>query len=451
MKNLTEGNIYKNFFVFAIPLILAGLLSSAYGTIDNVIAGKFLGQEGLAATGSTSQAVRFFACIFYGMSVGFGMYIAKIFGSKKYALLKPAIFSVTLVVLGIIIVSCVLIVLLHRPILKILNVAEDIYVDSAIYFCIYIGGFAIIFLNHYFMCIFNAIGLSVYPLIASVISGILNIVGNIVSITLLHMGVTGIALASIFAALIVDIVYIVKLYFCLKELETERAGLFFDKSAVKGFIKYGMPSSFQQSVMYISSVIVSAIVNSMGVSATASYNVVMRVYDIIAGIYQNASRTLANYAAQCFGSRQYKKLAKGLIVGLPQELLFTVPLIVLCAVFARPLTLMFFPKGFEGEAIDYAIIFIRFYLPFIVFNLICNLFHGFFRGISYMNIATVSTLLASVVRIIASLALVRAFMIEGVYAGWVVSWLVEAAFATFIYVKYFSTGDKLEKRLENVE
>ena len=448
MKNLTEGNIYKNFFVFSVPLVLAGLLSAAYATVDNVIAGKFLGQNGLAATGATSQVIRLFACFFYGFSAGFGMYIAKLFGGKKYNSLKSAVFSVTFLILSLIMIADAVLIVLHNPLLKLLNVNEKIYNDAAIYFCIYIGGFFIIFLNHFFMCIFNAIGLSIYPFFMSVISGILNIAGNIVSVTVLGLGVKGIALATVFAAFAVNVVYIIKFHSCLKELGAEKSKLFFDKQAVKEFMYYGLPTSFQQMAMYISSALISPVVNSVGVAATAGYSVAMHVYDIIAGIYQNASRTLANYAAQCFGGKQYKIMPRGVCVGLFQELIFTVPFIILCAVFAKPLTMMFFPHGFEGEAARYSVIFIRCFLPFVVFNLVCNLFHGFFRGIGVMSFVLISTSLASIVRILASAVLFGFFSVNGVYAGWVISWIFEAVFSTLFFLKYYNTEEKLKIKLE---
>ena len=448
MKNLTEGNIYKNFFVFSVPLVLAGLLSAAYATVDNVIAGKFLGQNGLAATGATSQAIRLFACLFYGFSVGFGMYIAKLFGGKNYNSLKSAVFSVTFLILSLIMITSAVLIVLHNPLLKLLNVNEKIYNDAAIYFCIYIGVFFIIFLNHFFMCIFNAIGLSIYPFFMSVISGILNIAGNIISVTVLGLGVKGIAFATVFAAFVVDMVYIIKFYFCLKEMGVEKARLSFDKQAVKEFMFYGLPTSFQQMAMYISSALISPVVNSVGVAATAGYSVAMHVYDIVAGIYQNASRTLANYTAQCFGGKQYGKIPKGVFVGFLQELIFTVPVITLCAVFATPLTMMFFPRGFEGAAVNYAVIFVRFFLPFVVFNIVCNLFHGFFRGIGVMHMVIVSTALASAVRILASAVLFGFFSVNGVYAGWLISWIFEAAFSTLFFLKYYNTEEKLKNKLE---
>ena len=84
MKDLTSGNIYKNFFVFALPMVLAGVLSQMYHTIDTIIAGKLIGDSALAAIGATSPFVSFTNSFFWGYSCGVGIYVANLFGAKKY-------------------------------------------------------------------------------------------------------------------------------------------------------------------------------------------------------------------------------------------------------------------------------------------------------------------------------------------------------------------------------
>ena len=84
MKKLTEGNIWKTFILFAIPMVLSGLLSQAYTMIDTMIAGHYLGEEGLAAVGATSSLITFISNLFAGYLVGFGMYLARLFGEGNY-------------------------------------------------------------------------------------------------------------------------------------------------------------------------------------------------------------------------------------------------------------------------------------------------------------------------------------------------------------------------------
>lgn len=84
VKYLYEGNIYKNFMLFAIPMVITGVLSQLYNIVDTVIAGVFLGDQALAAIGALSPLVTFFSSVLWGCGCGFGIYVALLFGKKEY-------------------------------------------------------------------------------------------------------------------------------------------------------------------------------------------------------------------------------------------------------------------------------------------------------------------------------------------------------------------------------
>ena len=185
----------------------------------------------------------------------------------------------------------------------------------------------------------------------------------------------------------------------------------------------------QQSVMYVTSILVAPIVNSIGSSATAAYSIAMRIYNINAGVYQNSSKTLTNYTAQCVGAGKTGEIKKGIRVGLIQALIFLAPFLIVSVGFAEKFCRVFFPSGFEGQALDYCVTFAKFFLPFIVFNVINNLFHSFFRGIKAMGYLVAFTAIGSVSRIIATFVLAPYGMV-GVYWAWVFSWIFESVALT---------------------
>ena len=93
MKDLTQGNIFKTFFLFGFPLVLSGLLSQTYNVIDTAIAGKFLGESGLASIGATSPLITFFSSLFWGFGVGVPVYAAKLYGRGDYDKIKKSFHS----------------------------------------------------------------------------------------------------------------------------------------------------------------------------------------------------------------------------------------------------------------------------------------------------------------------------------------------------------------------
>ena len=111
------------------------------------------------------------------------------------------------------------------------------------------------------------------------------------------------------------------------------------------------------------------------------------------------------------------------------------PVLCLCVIFARPFCEAFFPKGYVGEALELSVVYVRCFLPFILFNVVNNLFHSFFRGVKAMNLLVLFTALGSVIRIVATMLLTESYRMYGVYSGWVISWVGEAV---LIYIAYLS-------------
>ena len=433
MKNLTTGNIYKTFILFAIPLVLSGLLSQSYSIIDTIIAGKFLGPDGLAAIGATSSYITLISAIFWGYISGFAVYIATLFGAGEYDKIKTSICSnLIFIIISIFSVSLIS-VIFHEPIFDFLKVDATIRHDTFIYFTIYLLGIFMILSNTFGVFVMNAFGASSFPFLMSIVSTILNISGNIFTITVLNWGVAGVAISSLFAALIVDTCYFFKINNCFKQLGCKKTKQKFNIESIKKSLPYAGPVTLQQTAMYFSSLAISPLVNGIGSAATAAYTVVLRIYNLNAEIYQNSTKTVSNYSAQCVGAKKYHLLNKGLVVGLIQGILFLSPVLIISVLFPEKICSAFFPKGYSGEGLDFSVLYVRFYLPFILFNVINNLFHSFFRSIKSMNILLSATVIGSVTRIIFSIILVKYYGISGVYLGWIISWIIEAIYNVAIF------------------
>lgn len=435
MKDLTKGNIYKTFILFAIPLVFAGILSQGYSLIDTVIAGKFLGDDGLAAIGATSAFLTFCSAVFWGYASGSSIYVASLFGARKYKEIKAAVFhnlglvSIAAIAFGI------LIALGSDLVLKLLQVDDAIYADAKCYLCIYILGFFLMLLSNNFVHLMNAFGLSSYPFYMSLISAVLNISGNIISVTVLKLGVAGIALSTLLSAFIVDVCYVFKLKKCFTEMGILKDRVRFNPNVLRKISTYALPVSAQQLIMYIAGLAISPLVNGIGSAASAAYTVVMQIYNLNAGIYQNSAKTLSNYTAQCVGAGKTDQLKKGVRVGLLQGVVFLALPLLTFILFAKPVCALFFPSGYHGDGLDYAVTFVRIYLPFILFNLINNLFHAFYRGTASMKLLVLLTSLGAASRILFSVLLVGSFQMDGIYLGWVLSWATEAIVAVFSYYK----------------
>jgi len=433
LKDLTEGNIYKNFILFSVPLALSAVFSQIFRLLDKIIAGKFLGDLGLGATGATSAFVAVTSALFWGYSQGFSVYIAKKYGAKEYMKIKSAIYHSYLSVAVITTLIGIMVVLLSDYILRMLNVDKEIFEGAKIYLCIYMGGFALMILNVKFVHTLNALGSSSYPFFVSSFAAFLNVVGNIFCVTVLKWGVAGIAIATLFSALVANILYLIKIRKCFIEFNVlnEKTEWNFKKFAK--ILHYSLPTAFQQLIMSGATFLISPVINGLGSDASASWAVILSIYEISACIYTDASRTVSSYTAQSIGAKKYQNIKKGVKVGFIQGFVFLSVPLVFSIVFAKDICSLFFPKGYTGMALTYSIIFVRFFLPINAFNVVNNLFHSFYRGCALMRFLVILTFVGAFSRVVFTYIFAYLYGMYGVYTGWALSWVCEAIVALVIY------------------
>lgn len=438
MKNLVQGNIYKTFFLFALPMILSGVLSQAMGMVNTLIAGQFLGEAGLAATGSTGALTTFCSSMFWGFSAGFGVYIARLFGAREYESIRTAVRSYLLFVGTATVFISLLCVALCNPLLGWLRVDAAVRADARIYLPIWMAAFPLHIMTNSGVVLLNALGLSGYPFCVSLTSSVLGVCGNLLTVAVLGWGVAGIALSSLLASLTATVCYLIKLRACYREMKLPPRRFSITFMPVRASLPYTLPAAGQQMTMYLANMVLAPIVNSVGRSASAAYVVVQQIYSLNASIYQNSSKTLSNYAAQCLGQDappdvQRGHLRRGLLVGLAQGMLLALPLLALCVIFPERTATLFLRSDDTQATSALLVTFIRFYLPFILLNLLNNLFHSLYRGVGAMRLLLISTGIGGLTRIAASLWLTPRFGMDGFYAGWAISWGAEAVFCAVVY------------------
>lgn len=434
MKDLTKGNIYKTFFLFGLPIVLSGLLTQTYSTIDTAIAGLYLGEAGLAAIGATSPLITFVSAVFWGYYAGFSIYTAKLFSEGDYQKIKASVLSTR--VLGLVVATALALCLIvfYRPLFVFLKIEESLKAEAFKYFAVYVAGIYAVTLTNANVALLNSFGISAYPLFISAVSAVLNVAGNLFNIIVLNLGVAGLALSTVVAALVGNVLYEIKYRKCLKELGVIKQKAEIGLKYIKASVSYALPTMVQQMIMYVASLSISPLVNGIGSDASAGYSVISKVYDINASVYQNSTKAFTNYAAQCAGRNEYGKIKKGVRVGLLQSSLFLLPFVLVCVIFPRQICSLFFKSDASEEAIRYAFVFTRYALPFVYFNLINNLFHGLYRATKAAKFLFSVTLFGSLVRIAFSVALIPYYGMDGFCAGWVISWILEAILSFALYL-----------------
>lgn len=430
MRRLYEGDIKKNFFLFSLPLVLTIVLSQAYNIINTIMSGYLIGDEAISAIGSTAPLISFISSICWGYGTGFSVYVAMLFGSGQYKKMANVIKVNMLLSSAFVVLLSVACILFHNQIFSFLNIEEAIYDQAYLYFAIYIGGLVFFNVNWCGVYISNAMGLTKLPLIASVMTNVLNIFMNYVLIKWCGFGVEGTAIATVFSAFCVAAFYYFMMANTFRKLNVKMGGVYFLREEWKDSLVFAFPSMLQQSIMYLCTALVSPLTNLCGANAIAGYTVGMRIYDLNAGVYQNSNKTVSTYIAQCVGAKKYSILKTGIKIGLTQTT-------IICLVFLVPSILGagWIAKLFldAPQAIHYATVFLRFCMPFILFNVINNLMHAVFRSSGAGKYLVASTVIYALARFGFSYLLYGRFEMYGIYMAIALSWITEAIFGLIIY------------------
>ena len=438
MKKLTEGNIWKNFLLFAIPLVLSGLLSQAYTIIDTMIAGHYLGEAGLAAIAATSPAITFVSSILWGYMAGFGMYVARLFGEDAHERIRRGVWIHFLLCAGVSILISLAGILFVDPFLHFLRVEPEIFAAAKEYFVIYIFGFTAFIFGTNALFLLGSLGDSTFPFYMSLVSAVLNVGGNILAVTVLDMGVRGIALASVFSALITGGCYLLRFRSVFKRLLPRGTRMTWSLAETRIAFGYSLPPILQQSAMYVAGLLLSPMINSLGSTALASYAVSTQILAILNSVYQNSARATSNYMAQCSGeilesAEKRRKLRLGVRVGWVQATVFLLVFLIPCLLAPEFFAKIFFSEGSAQESIALSVVFERVFLPFVLFNVVNNTFHAVFRAVKSMAFLIGSTIFSSVVRIGVSLPLTASYGLNGFWAGMVIAWIAEAILLLVVY------------------
>ena len=446
MRDLTKGNVFKNFLIFTLPLIVTGILSQSFGMINSMMVGKILGENELAYIGSTASLIEVLNAVIWGYGTGAAIYVGRLFGSGDIKRMVNAIKTNMIVACGIALVLTVITLVFYKPIFSLLQVGEDIYHGSFVYYALSVIGLVVFTISWCSVYIFNAVGDSTFPFLMSLITSVLTVAGNAFVLMVLKTGVWGTAAVSIIAALIVDIFYIFKYIKLFKNVGAEKQKLVFNKHDILKAAALGIPCMIQQTVMYASSAGVQPVINALGKAAIAAYSICLRIYNLSAVVFQNISKCLSSYCAQSVGSGKISKITKGINACLILGFSVVVPLMALCFFFPVQISGWFF----NDTASESALLVQRYILlcvPFFIFQILNNMFHNLYRGVMAANIAAFTTAFYTVVRIISTYLLTPVWAMDGVYAGFIIAWVLEVILNAVI----FFTGKWKTKEIREIE
>lgn len=308
--DMCNGPLLSKMLLFTIPLILSGILQLLFNAADVIVVGQFAGKEALAAVGSTSSLTNLLVNLFIGMSVGVNVLVARYYGGKQDKEVSETVH--TAIVISVIggILLAVLGIVLAEPLLTLMDTPADVIQHSVLYMRIYFMGMPVMLLYNFGSAVLRAIGDTRRPLFYLTVAGVINVCLNLWFVISLHMGVAGVALATIIAQA-VSAALIVK---CLMQSEG-CFKLYLDKLKINWdklirIARIGLPAGIQGSLFSISNVLIQSSVNSFGSVAmagnTAASNIEGFVYTAMNAVHQTA----VSFTGQNLGGKKFERISK---------------------------------------------------------------------------------------------------------------------------------------------
>lgn len=313
MKDLTKGKPSVLILTFALPIFLANLLQLTYSIVDTRIVGTFLGENMLAAVGATTTLSNLIIGFLLGLSNGFAIVTAQKFGAKDIRAVKKSF--ATAIILGVstaLVLTVAGLVFLH-PILKFLNIPDELFKESASYISVIIAGLLATFLYDICAAVLRAIGDTITPLIILAISVALNVAGDIFFVVIVKAGVRGAAVATVLAQLIAFIVcafYMVKKYDILMLSRTDFKGM--ESAMVKNMLGGGLSMGFMSSLVNIGSLTLQTAINKLGQDIIVAHTAARKISEIFMVMFTVFGQTMATYCGQNIGAGKVDRVKKGI-------------------------------------------------------------------------------------------------------------------------------------------
>lgn len=313
MKDLTKGKPSVLILTFALPIFLANLLQLTYSIVDTRIVGTFLGENMLAAVGATTTLSNLIIGFLLGLSNGFAIVTAQKFGAKDIRAVKKSF--ATAIILGVstaLVLTVAGLVFLH-PILKFLNIPDELFKESASYISVIIAGLLATFLYDICAAVLRAIGDTITPLIILAISVALNVAGDIFFVVIVKAGVRGAAVATVLAQLIAFIVcafYMVKKYDILRLSRTDFKGM--ESAMVKNMLGGGLSMGFMSSLVNIGSLTLQTAINKLGQDIIVAHTAARKISEIFMVMFTVFGHTMATYCGQNIGAGKVDRVKKGI-------------------------------------------------------------------------------------------------------------------------------------------
>lgn len=311
--DMCNGTIMDKLVSFSLPLMLSGILQLMFNAVDIIVVGQFTGSEALAAVGSTTALIAVFTNLFIGISLGANVLAARFYASGKNKEMSETVHTAIALAFVSGMIMAVVGFLFSRLALEIMGTPDNVIDQSTLYMRIYFLGMPFFMLYNYGAAILRAVGDTRRPLLFLVVAGVTNAVLNMILVIVFHLGVAGVAIATIISQLISCILVLRCLYMTDSSYQLRFSRLCMKKFYLVQIFQVGIPAGVQSTVINISNALLQSSVNSFGSTAMAGYTAANNILGFLYASVNAVTQACMSFTSQNYGVGKYKRMDRVLL------------------------------------------------------------------------------------------------------------------------------------------
>jgi putative MATE family efflux protein len=341
MKDLTQGSVGRNILRFAAPMLLGHMFQQLYTFVDQIIVGRYLGKEALAAVGASFPVIFTLIALIIGIATGGTIVISQLFGARKFDKVKRAIDTIFIMMGVCAVIMTVVGITFSEEIFRLIKLPEELMPMANTYLTIYVSGLVVFFGYNGVAAVLRGLGDSITPLYFLLLATVLNIGLDLLFIVKLGWGIEGAAYATLLAqgtAFIVAIFYLNKNHELIKFNLREFA---FDWDIFKQSLRIGLPTGLQQTFVALGMMAIMGIVNGFGTDVVAGYTAAGRLDSLAVIPSMVFSIALSTFVGQNIGAGKLDRVKKGLTRTMLMSSATAIGISILLIIFKYPLMSLF--------------------------------------------------------------------------------------------------------------
>ena len=434
-QDLTVGKPDAVLRRFCLPLFASVIFQQLYNIADSWVAGRFIGQNALAAVGNSYEITLIFIAFAFGCNMGCSVTVSGFFGAKDYNRMKSAVYTAMLAT-GIV-CACLMAsgLAFSDALLHWIKTPAEVLADSKRYLDIYLWGLPFLFFYNLSTGIFSALGDSRTPFVFLVISSLSNIVLDVLFVTAFQMGVSGVAWATFLCQGVSCVLAVITVLKRLRKFKSVGSAKWFDWMILKKFVSIAIPSTLQQSFISVGNIIIQSIINGFGTAVMAGYSGAIKLNNLVITSFTTLGNGMSNYTAQNLGAEKLDRIGDGFKAGLRLVWILCLPFAFAYFFFGRNL-MEFFLKEPTQAALSSGFAFLRIVSPFYFVVAAKLVTDGILRGSGRMGQFMTATFTDLILRVILAFAFSgTALKSIGIWCAWPVGWTVATVISLCYYRK----------------